>query len=127
MPRALKNPGVTGRTWAGTVLAAQALQALEAVDSQARRKKNVVAAVESVAKKLGNTRAVCRKCYIHPAVIESYLDGSFLDTFGERAMKLIRSSRGLRPDELAVLGLLSKRLKSETAARGGSRGRKRAA
>jgi DNA topoisomerase I len=114
------------RTWAGTVLAARALQAFEAVDGQARRKKNVVAAVESVAKKLGNTRAVCRKCYIHPAVIDSYLDGSFLDTVGERAMKLVRTARGLRPEEVAVLGLLSKRLKAE-AGEGRRAGRRRKA
>jgi DNA topoisomerase-1 len=115
------------RTWAGTVLAARALQALEAVDSEARRKKNVVAAVESVAKRLGNTRAVCRKCYIHPAVIDSYLDGSFLDTFGERAMRLIQKSRGLEPEELAVLALLRRRLKAEAVDRQHARRRKKAA
>ena len=71
------------RTWAGTVLAAHALRELERVDSETGRKKNVVAAVESVARKLGNTRAVCRKCYIHPTVIDSYLDGSFLESFGD--------------------------------------------
>jgi DNA topoisomerase-1 len=115
------------RTWAGTVLAARALQAFEAVDGQARRKKNVVAAVESVAKRLGNTRAVCRKCYIHPAVIDSYLDGSFLDTFGERAMKLIQKSRGLQADERAVLSLLRRSLKAEAADKSNARRAKKAA
>jgi DNA topoisomerase-1 len=57
------------RTWAGTVLAAMALQEFEAFDSETQAKKNVVAAIESVAKKLGNTRAVCRKCYVHPVVL----------------------------------------------------------
>jgi len=56
------------RTWAGTVLAAMALQEFERFDSQTQAKRNVVAAIESVAKKLGNTKAVCRKCYIHPTV-----------------------------------------------------------
>ena len=55
------------RTWAGTVLAAQALHRLG--------KKGVSQAVEQVARQLGNTKAVCRKCYIHPAVIEAHLDG----------------------------------------------------
>jgi DNA topoisomerase-1 len=63
------------RTWAGTVLAARALARLGAFDSQAQAKRNVVTAVEAVAGLLGNTAAVCRKCYIHPAVIESYLEG----------------------------------------------------
>jgi len=97
------------------------------VDGEARRKKNVVAAVESVAKRLGNTRAVCRKCYIHPAVIDSYLDGSFLDTFGERAMRLIQKSRGLEPEELAVLALLRRRLKAEAGEKQHARRGKKAA
>src|SRR5437588_2266838 len=68
------------RTWAGTVLAARALQELEAFDSQTQAKKNVVRAIESVAGLLGNTTSVCRKCYVHPAVIDAYLDGSMLET-----------------------------------------------
>jgi DNA topoisomerase-1 len=107
------------RTWAGTVLAALALQACESFDSQTQAKRNVVAAIESVAKKLGNTKAVCRKCYIHPAVIESYLDGSMLETLERRteqklAETLSHPRRGLRPEEAAVLGLLQQRLAQET-------------
>ena len=68
------------RTWAGTVLAAKLLRDYEEVDSEARAKKNVVDAIEQVAKRLGNTRAVCRKCYVHPAVIDAYLDGSMMRT-----------------------------------------------
>src|SRR5688500_1898624 len=82
------------RTWAGTVLAARALNEFERVDSQAKRKKNIVSAIESVAKKLGNTRAVCRKCYIHPAVLDSYLEGSFIEQAARRARKMA-GSRGL--------------------------------
>src|SRR4051812_13153147 len=52
------------RTWAGTVLAATLLRDYEAVDSESRAKKNVVSAIEQVAKRLGNTRAVCRRCYV---------------------------------------------------------------
>src|SRR5205807_2602258 len=63
------------RTWAGTVLAARALQEFQAFDSRAQAKRNVVSAIEAVAKRLGNTKTVCRKCYIHPALLNAYLDG----------------------------------------------------
>lgn len=101
------------RTWAGTVLAAQALRELEAVDSDARRKKNVVAAIESVAKKLGNTRSVCRKCYVHPAILDSYLDGSFLKNLEARAKDLDSRLSHLRPEEAAVLVLLQRRVQGD--------------
>src|SRR5205085_7220623 len=68
------------RTWSGTVLAALALQAFEEYDSAAQAKRNIVQAIESVAERLGNTPAVCRKCYVHPAVIEAYVDGTMLET-----------------------------------------------
>jgi DNA topoisomerase-1 len=61
------------RTWAGINLAALALCELENFDSEAKAKRNVVSAVEAVAKMLGNTPAICRKCYIHPAVFDGYL------------------------------------------------------
>ncbi len=99
------------RTWAGTVLAAQALREFEAVDSNVKRKKNVVAAIESVARKLGNTRSVCRKCYIHPEIVESYLDGSFLKNLEARARDLDTRLNRLRPEEAAVLVLLQRRLR----------------
>jgi DNA topoisomerase I len=66
------------RTWAATNLAALALQRLEVFDSHAKAKKNVLQAVEAVAKMLGNTPAICRKCYIHPAIFNGYLDGTLL-------------------------------------------------
>src|SRR5205085_2116751 len=68
------------RTWSGTVLAAMALQEFEKYDSAAQAKRNIVQAIESVAERLGNTPAVCRKCYVHPAVIEAYVDGTMLET-----------------------------------------------
>ena len=101
------------RTWAGTVLAARALQEFEQVDSQAKAKKNVVEAIESVAKKLGNTRAVCRKCYIHPAIIDSYMDGSMLESLRQRARRLATPLQSLQPEEAAVLVLLQRRLADE--------------
>jgi DNA topoisomerase-1 len=106
------------RTWAGTVLAARALQEFEAFDSQTQAKHNVVRAIEAVAKRLGNTRAVCRKCYVHPAVIDAYLDGSLLETLSRRVEAEIKGSLGkLRPEEAAVLALLQERLKREAAGR----------
>ena len=102
------------RTWAGTVLAAQALQEFEAVDSQARRKKNVVRAVESVAERLGNTKAVCRKCYIHPHIIDSYLGGTLIEQLQQKAEKMLKPLHHLHPEEAAVLVLLTRRLSEES-------------
>lgn len=105
------------RTWAGTVLAARALQELEAVDSEAQAKRNVVAAIESVARQLGNTRTVCRRCYVHPAVIDAYLEGTMLAVVRERAESVLRGSLSrLRPEEAAVLALLQSRLRRESRA-----------
>ncbi len=102
------------RTWAGTVLAAMALREFEKFDTKAQAKKNVVAAIESVAKRLGNTPAVCKKCYIHPHVLDSYLDGTLLDALKRRAEKAMSGSlRGLPAEEAAVLGLLQQRLTLE--------------
>src|SRR6202012_5737384 len=63
------------RTWAGTVFAAMALAEFKKYDSEAEAKRNVIAAIDTVAKQLGNTRAICRKCYIHPAIIAAYMGG----------------------------------------------------
>jgi DNA topoisomerase-1 len=98
------------RTWAGTVLAAQLLKDFEAVDSEARAKKNVVAAIEQVAKQLGNTRAVCRKCYVHPAVIDAYMDGSMKRTIAQRASRTAKAVGKMTAAEAAVLGLLQRRV-----------------
>ncbi|CAA9537694.1 MAG: Hypothetical protein PA2244 (similar to DNA topoisomerase IB, but possibly involved in glycosyl-transfer) [uncultured Thermomicrobiales bacterium] len=102
------------RTWAGTVLAAKSLQEFAAVDTDAEAKKNVVAAIEAVAARLGNTRAVCRKCYVHPAVVDAYLDGSLAETVRERAdAELAAELSALPPEEVAVLVLLRQRLAVE--------------
>jgi DNA topoisomerase I len=106
------------RTWAGTVLAARALSEMQQVDSEAQAKRNVVAAVERVAAILGNTRAVCRRCYVHPAIVESYVDGTMLDGLRQRAEETMRTSLGsLTPEEAAVLALLQQRLKREARQR----------
>jgi DNA topoisomerase I len=100
------------RTWAGTVLAAEALRACEACEAMRQRKRNVVAAVEETAGRLGNTVAVCRKCYIHPAVVEAYLDGSLAQAFNRPARKNRTTADGLRDEEGAVLAFLQRRLQS---------------
>jgi len=101
------------RTWSGTVLAALALQEYEKFDSEAQAKKNVVRAIESVAEKLGNTPSICRKCYVHPAVIESYLDGTMLQALQQRARQELQEDlHVLGPEEAAVVALLQQRLKA---------------
>src|SRR5207248_656332 len=102
------------RTWAGTVLAARALQEFQAFDSQTQAKHNVVAAIEAVARRLGNTKAVCRKCYVHPAVIDAYLDGTLLEALGGRVGREL--TRELPAEEAAVLAFLQERLRREAAA-----------
>lgn len=104
------------RTWSGTVLAAMALQEFEKFDSEAQAKKNIVRAIESVAKKLGNTPTICRKCYVHPAVLEAYLDGVMLDALQQRAQaKLANELQALSPEEAAVLAFLEERLQPSAA------------
>jgi DNA topoisomerase-1 len=98
------------RTWAGTVLAALALQELETFDSQAEAKRNVMAAIRRVAEKLGNTPTVCRKCYVHPRVIDSYLQGTMLDAMKRRTARQMARIKELAPEEAAVLALLQRRL-----------------
>jgi len=106
------------RTWAGTVLAALALREFEQFDSQAQARKNLVRAIEHVAERLGNTPTVCRKCYVHPEVVNSYLDGTLLSTLGQLAGQTLRDEIGeLKPEEAAVLGLLQQRLAHEVAER----------
>jgi DNA topoisomerase-1 len=102
------------RTWAGTVLAAQTLQEFEKFESGTQAKRNIVSAVETVAKRLGNTKAVCRKCYIHPAILAAYMDGSMLKTLADRAQRESRKSKDLTEAEAAVLGFLQRRLARET-------------
>jgi DNA topoisomerase-1 len=108
------------RTWAGTVLAAAALHELAHVDSKTARNRNIVRAIESVAKRLGNTRAVCRKCYVHPAVLEAYLDGTTLGMLSNKVARLMTPPLSrLSREETAVLALLMRRLSRESVARRG--------
>lgn len=99
------------RTWAATNLAALALSKLEEFDSQTKAKKNILQAIESVSKRLGNTPAICRKCYIHPAVFDGYLDGTLVQGLKARAdAALADPDTGLTAEEVAVTAFLSQRL-----------------
>ncbi|MDE1169755.1 MAG: DNA topoisomerase IB [Verrucomicrobium sp.] len=101
------------RTWIGTVLAAVALRELEEVTSASQARKNIAAVVQSVSKVLGNTPAVCRKCYIHPEIFDAYVEGATLQAVSRRIGEDLGRSLGrLRPVEAAVLALLQKRLRA---------------
>ena len=109
------------RTWSGTVLAAVALRELEKFETKAQAKKNLVQAIERVAQRLGNTPAVCRKCYIHPVVLESYLDGVTVQQVKARARRAVEGSRGgaaartLDDEERSVLEFLQRKLPTTEA------------
>jgi DNA topoisomerase-1 len=104
------------RTWAGTVLAAMALRECEAADSKSAARKIVRGAIEAVAERLGNTPAVCRKCYVHPEVVQAYLDGGLKEQMSERVRREL-TAKGLDETERAVLRLLQRRLAKPRAAR----------
>lgn len=97
------------RTWGGTLLAAIELADTGAAQDEAMVKKNVVNAVKRVAEELGNTPAVCRKAYIHPAVLDTYSSGTTLEQFTPRRSRRIkRIEKDLEPEEAALLQLLKK-------------------
>jgi DNA topoisomerase-1 len=93
------------RTWVGTVAAAWELAKCEPFTSAAMAKRTINQAVAEVAKLLGNTRTVCRKCYIHPAVINAYLDSTLQDTL-KRGGRSARRNSLLPTYEAAVVALL---------------------
>jgi DNA topoisomerase I len=99
------------RTWAGTVLAARALSSLSAYQSAREATRNIVRAVACVAKQLGNTNAVCRKSYIHPAVLDAYMNGDTITTPKGRT-RSARARSMLAPMELAVVMFLRRTLPS---------------
>jgi DNA topoisomerase-1 len=105
------------RTWAGTMLAAEALRAVGPATSKREAERNIVAAVDMTAKRLGNTRSVCRKYYIHPTLLVAYLEGSVLGPLPERKWSN-RKHHGpiLRQHEMDVLAFLKARLKNDSSA-----------
>lgn len=99
------------RTWAGTIYAASELVECGHCDSQREAKRRVTRAIEAVARRLGNTPAICRKCYVHPAVLESYMEGTLVGVLKELAGTLPppEEAHALRPEEAAVMAMLERR------------------
>jgi DNA topoisomerase-1 len=95
------------RTWSGTVMAFLALKQFPKFASSTRATRNVAQAVEAVARVLGNTPAVCKKCYIHPAIIDSYVNGSWFRN-GQRKSKPKQTPSKFKAEEIAVMELLQR-------------------
>src|SRR6185369_4086475 len=72
------------RTWAGTVLTAYALRDLAPAESATALKKSLAAAIRRVARRLGNTPAVCRECYVHPAIFQAHAEGRLAEVLAPR-------------------------------------------
>lgn len=105
------------RTWAGTVLAYRALRALQPEDDAPAARRNVVEAIRQTADRLGNTPAVARGSYVHPALLEAYLDGAVGGALVEVAEEQERPPLGADPDEeRAVMRLLRQRQRQATGA-----------
>jgi len=104
------------RTWAGTLLACRELRKFEAFQSETQAKKNIVQAIAAVAECLGNTPSVCRKCYVHPRVIETYLSGAI---FNEEKTSLDEDSEitqhALRREEVALIKLIQRLTSPDSA------------
>ena len=94
------------RTWAGTLLAIEALTSIGPYSTQRHAKSNVLRAIDQVSEQLNNTRAVCRKYYVHPAVFESYMEGKLLEHLGNGSKQ--SSKDDLAADEAAVVRLLQR-------------------
>lgn len=108
--REVAGPDVSAkmfRTWAGTVLAAAALREIGSAETSTQVKANVKRAVEVVAVRLGNTATICRKCYIHPKVVDTYIEGELTRARSRRRMKT--DTLSLSREEQEIIRLLSPR------------------
>lgn len=104
------------RTWAGTVLAAKVLHEFEPYQNATQAKKNIVEAIKKVASELGNTPSVCRKCYVHPAVLDAYMGGMTKEEAKEQIEEEIaEEAHALRHEERALMSLLQQRMLLEAA------------
>jgi DNA topoisomerase-1 len=123
-------PGVTAkdfRTWAGTVLAWRALRSIGEGRTDREKQKNVAAAIQATAENLGNTPSVARSAYVHPAVVDAYLDGRLRSALVEAAEATDTAPGATDPDEeRAVVALLRARLREDAdRSRGSARRRRR--
>lgn len=96
------------RTWAGTLLAIEALTKIGSFSTQRNAKSNVLKAIDQVAEQLNNTRSVCRKYYVHPAVLESYMDGNLLEHLGNGSKQSAKNE--LAANEAAAVRLLQRHI-----------------
>ena len=104
------------RTWAGTILTAIALNAQEKFETKKQAKSNSNTAIKAVAKILGNTPAICRKCYVHPAIFETYLDQKSIEGLKQMTEEALeKDDVDLRSSEKAVLKFLEARLAKNAA------------
>ena len=104
------------RTWAGTVLTAIALNAQEKFENQKQGEANIKTAISAVAKILGNTPAICRKCYVHPAVLDTYLEQKTIDGLKRTTEEALeKEDVDLRSSEAAILKFLKSRLTKKAA------------
>jgi DNA topoisomerase-1 len=103
------------RTWAGTMIAAIALDELGVVDKKDQKllDKNIKEAVNRVSESLGNTPSVARSSYIDPRIIEDYTDGLTLQYFEKEINKLLKKAENLSKEEIGVLCMLRNRLKKK--------------
>jgi DNA topoisomerase-1 len=102
------------RTWAGTLIAAVKLAQLGATQDVKQSEKNVLAAVDAVSERLGNTRDIARASYISPRLIEHYIEGSVIAYYSDRMEEVIAAKQGdLTKEERALLELLQKKLRRE--------------
>jgi DNA topoisomerase I len=99
------------RTWHGTVLAGEALCEMTEFTSETQAKHHVLTAIDAVAGVLGNTRSVCRKCYVHPEILAAYMDRTLGPALASKNGRRPRAMYALSPSEAAVLSLLQGRLK----------------
>ena len=103
------------RTWAGTVLAATALNAQEKFATQKEAKTNVKNAIAAAAKLLHNTPTICRKCYVHPAIVESYLSGNLIEGL-QTSLDQAEEIADFSADERAVLSFLNGQTRKKNGA-----------
>ncbi|HXZ51382.1 MAG TPA: DNA topoisomerase IB [Burkholderiales bacterium] len=102
------------RTWGGTMLAAIELRGAGPAASRREADRNIVRAIDVVAERLGNTRAVCRKYYVHPVLVRAYLLGLTVpQPPAQSARRARRAGPALRRDEVAVLQFLQQKLPDE--------------
>jgi DNA topoisomerase-1 len=103
------------RTWVGTILAVAALTKVGSWTSQRQAKSNILRAIDRVSEQLNNTRAVCRKYYVHPAVVDAYLAGTMLELLQNGTQEKV--VEGLRSEEAALIRLLKHQLGDASVAK----------